>query len=160
MTIYMSIFMGVALATATGFRIFIPMLLLSIGSITGVINLSGNMAWLETEVALVVLTIASIVELLAYLIPGVDNVLDVIDTPIAVIAGILIVFSVVEVDSMMQWMLAIIIGGVIPALLKAFKATLRGFLSIFTGGMGNVFFAIFEVVASLFIAIIAIFFLS
>lgn len=160
MTIYMSVFMGLALATATGFRIFIPMLLLSIGSISGVINLSGNMAWLGTEVALVILIISSIVELLAYLIPGVDNVLDIIDTPIAVLAGILIMFSVIEVDSMMHWMLVIVIGGAIPALLKAFKATLRGFLTIFTGGLGNVFFAIFEVVASLFLAVIAVFFLS
>ncbi|PLS18856.1 DUF4126 domain-containing protein [Bacillus sp. M6-12] len=156
-----SILVGLALATATGFRIFIPMLFLSIGSLTGFIDLSPNMEWLGTDTALIVLGIGTVFELLSYLIPGVDNIMDMIDTPIAVIAGILVMFSVVQTDNpMTHWIIAIIIGGAIPAILKAFKATIRGALTAFTGGFGNIFLAILEAVASIIVAVTAIFFLA
>jgi Domain of unknown function (DUF4126) len=157
----MSILVGLALATATGFRIFIPMLFLSIGANYGFIDLSNSMDWLGTDTALIVLGIGTAIELLSYLIPGLDNVMDVIDTPIAVIAGILIMFSVVQTDNpMTHWVLAIIIGGAIPAVLKAFKATIRGGLTAFTGGFGNIFLSIFEAIASIFVAVVAILFLA
>lgn len=161
MTILISVLIGLALATATGFRIFIPMLFLSIGSLTGFIDLSNEMQWLGTGTACFVLAVASLIELLSYLIPGVDNVMDVIDTPIAVIAGIVIMFSVVQADDpMMHWVLSIVIGGSVTAILKACKSAIRGALTIFTGGMGNIVLALVEATASVFIAVVAIFFLT
>lgn len=154
-----NILLGLALATATGFRIFLPMFFLSLASHFEWIALPEKLSWLEGETALIVLGMAMVIELVSYLIPGVDNIMDVIDTPIAVIVGVLVVFSVVEVNLMMEWILAIVIGGVVPAVLKAFKATIRGAITVMTGGLGNGFFSVFEALSSMFIVVVAIFLL-
>lgn len=151
-----NVLLGLALATATGFRIFMPMFLLSFASHLEWMTLPNKLAWLDGDTALLVLGIAMLIELVSYLIPGLDNLMDVIDTPIAVIVGVLVVFSIVEVNSMMEWILAIVIGGVVPAVLKAFKATIRGGITLLTGGLGNGVFSIFEALASIFIVVVSV----
>jgi hypothetical protein len=151
----LSVVIGFALATATGFRIFIPLLALSVASLMGYVNLPENMEWIGTYPALMVFSFALLFEIASYFIPGMDNLMDVLDTPIAVLAGILMMSSVVEADPILKWTLSIIVGGAVPALIKVLKASIRGMFTIFTGGMGNIFFAIFEIIASLFVAMIA-----
>ena len=86
--IALSVALGAGLAAATGFRVFLPLLVLSIASHNGYLPLSEGFGWLSTTSALVMLAVAAIVEILAYYIPGLDHVLDTIATPIAVAAGI------------------------------------------------------------------------
>jgi antibiotic biosynthesis monooxygenase (ABM) superfamily enzyme len=52
------------------------MLVVSVAAYTGHLPLSDNFAWLATPAALVLLSVAALVEILAYYIPGVDNLLD------------------------------------------------------------------------------------
>ena len=79
----LSIALGVGLAAATGFRVFLPMLVVSVAAYTGHLPLSENFAWLGTPGALIMLGVAALVEILAYYIPGVDNLLDTLATPAA-----------------------------------------------------------------------------
>ena len=83
----LSIALGIGLAAAVGFRVFLPMLVMSIAAYTGHLNLGSGFAWLATPAALVMLSVATVLEILAYYIPGVDNLLDTIATPAALIAG-------------------------------------------------------------------------
>lgn len=154
-----NILLGLALATATGFRIFLPMFLLSFTSHIGWVTLPQKLSWLEGETALFVLGVAMLIELVSYFIPGVDNIMDIIDTPIAVIVGFLVVFSVIEVNSMMEWILAVVIGGIVPAVIKACKATIRGGVTLLMGGLGNGLFSIVEALASILIVVISVFLL-
>ena len=78
-----SIALGVGLAAATGFRVFLPMLIMSAAAYTGHMPLSEGFAWLGTPSALVMLGVAAIIEMLAYYIPGLDNLLDSLATPAA-----------------------------------------------------------------------------
>ncbi len=83
----LSIALGVGLAAATGFRVFLPLLVMSAASLTGHLPVGEGFAWLATPTALVMLSAAALVEVLAYYIPGVDNLLDALAAPAAIIAG-------------------------------------------------------------------------
>ena len=72
----LSVALGIGLAAATGLRLFVPMLVASAAAYTGHLPLSENFAWLATLPALILLGVAAAVEILAYYIPGVDNLLD------------------------------------------------------------------------------------
>ncbi len=72
----LSIVLGVALAAATGFRVFLPMLIVSGAAYTGHLHLDDSFAWLGSPPALIMLSVAAFAEVLAYYIPVVDNLLD------------------------------------------------------------------------------------
>jgi hypothetical protein len=91
--IAISIALGVGLAAATGLRVFLPLLIVSVASYAGYLPLGENFAWLATPGALTLLAVAAVVEILAYYIPGVDNLLDTIATPAAFVAGTLVAAS-------------------------------------------------------------------
>jgi Domain of unknown function (DUF4126) len=75
------IILGIALAAATGFRVFLPMLIVSAAAYTGHLSLDNSFAWLGTPAALIMLSVAAVAEILAYYIPVVDNLLDSHATP-------------------------------------------------------------------------------
>src|SRR5215467_2271338 len=83
----LSVVLGVALAAATGFRVFLPMLVVSAAANTGHLSLAGGFAWLGTPAALTMLGVAALAEVAAYYVPGVDNLLDTLATPAAFVAG-------------------------------------------------------------------------
>src|SRR5215468_11337184 len=86
----LSIALGVVLAAATGFRVFLPMLIVSGAAYTGHLQLDNSFAWLGTSSALTMLGVAALAEVLAYYVPVVDNLLDALVTPAALIAGTLV----------------------------------------------------------------------
>ena len=55
----LSIVLGVALAAATGFRVFLPMLIVSGAAYTGHLHLDSSFAWLGTPSALIMLSVAA-----------------------------------------------------------------------------------------------------
>ena len=81
------IVLGIARAAATGFRVFLPMLVVSTAAYTGHLPLDNNFAWLGTPAALIMLSAAAVAEILAYYIPVVDNLLDSLATPAAFTQG-------------------------------------------------------------------------
>ena len=70
------------------------MLVMSIAAYSGHLHLSNGFDWLGTVPALVMLAVAAVLEIVAYYIPGVDNVLDALATPAALIAGTVVVAAV------------------------------------------------------------------
>ena len=77
----LSLVLGIGLAAATGFRVFLPMLIMSGAAYTGHLSLDDNFAWLGTPSALTMVSVAALAEVLAYYVPGVDNLLDTLATP-------------------------------------------------------------------------------
>jgi hypothetical protein len=86
----LSVALGIGLAAATGFRLFLPLLILSGAAYTGYTSLNGGFAWLGTPAAVIMLGTAAIVEIAAFYIPGVDNLLDTVATPDALVAGTIV----------------------------------------------------------------------
>lgn len=154
-----SIFLGVGLAAAVGFRIFIPLLTLSIATHYGNIPLNDSFAWIGSTSAIIVLAIATITELLAYFIPFVDNLLDTIAVPLATVAGTLVMAAVMtDMSPVMTWALAIIAGGGTAAAISGTTATARATSSATTLGIANPIISTTETGGALAISSIAIFF--
>src|SRR5436190_22385019 len=110
--IALSIALGVALAAATGFRVFLPLLVTSIAAYTGHLHLGEHFSWLGTVAAMVMLGVAAAAEVLAYYIPAVDNLLDTLTTPLALVAGAVVSAAVItDLPPLVKWSTAIIAGG-------------------------------------------------
>jgi hypothetical protein len=155
--ITVSIALGVGLAAATGFRVFLPLLVTSIAAYTGHLQLSDNFTWLGTLPAVVMLSVAALIEVLAYYIPAVDNLLDTITTPTALIAGTLVAAATItNLPPAVKWATAIIAGGGVAGITQATTALLRAKSTVMTGGLGNPVLSTLELVGALLLAVLAL----
>jgi hypothetical protein len=134
----LSIFLGIGLASASGFRVFLPLFALSLASYFKVWDLNDSWLWIGSIPALVTLGIATFAEIFAYYIPFVDNLLDTIAAPLAAIAGTVVMAStVVDISPMMTWALALIAGGGTATAMQGMTTVTRLASSVKTAGIGN-----------------------
>jgi hypothetical protein len=134
----LSVMLGVALAASTGFRVFLPMLIASGAAYTGYLPLDQNFAWLATPLALTMLGVAALVEIIAYYVPGVDNLLDTLAAPTALVAGTVLSAAVMtDLPPVLKWTAAIVAGGGAAGLTQGLTSLLRAKSTVFTGGLGN-----------------------
>jgi len=151
-----SILLGIGLAASVGFRIFVPLFALSIASFYNVIPLNENWEWISGMPALITLGIATIVEIVAYLIPWLDNVLDTIAIPLAAIAGTAVMLSTAaDLEPLITWSLAIIAGGGTATAIKTSTSTTRLASTATTGGIANPIVSTVETGSSVVMAILA-----
>jgi len=152
-----SVALGIGLAAATGFRVFIPLLVAGLAARAGWVPLTDSFAWLQSTPALVALGTAAVLETLAFYIPGLDHLLDVLAGPLAVVAGVLASASVmVDLPSEVRWPIAVIAGGGIAALTKGTTAVLRAKTAAITGGLGNPVVSTAETAGAATVSILAI----
>jgi hypothetical protein len=136
---------AIALSAACGFRVFIPPLLIGLATRFGVIEPPSHLLWLASWQALALLVIASLIEIIAYYIPWIDNMLDSVTTPLAVTAGILLTSNLLAGhDPSLRWALAVIAGGGTAGLMQISTTALRAGTTGLTGGLGNFLFATIE----------------
>ena len=151
------IVLGVGLAAATGFRVFLPLLIVSGAAYSGHLPLADNFAWLGTSSALIMLGVAAFVEVLAYYVPGVDNLLDTLATPAALVAGTVVSAAVMtDVPPMVKWTAAVIAGGGVAGLTQGTTAILRAKSTVLTGGIGNSVIATAELGGALLLTLLAL----
>lgn len=158
LAVLVSVIAALGLAAACGFRVFVPMLVISAAARADLLNLSEGFAWLGTTPALICLGIATAVEIGAYYVPVVDNFLDTISAPAAVIAGIVVAGAViVDIDPWLRWTLAVIAGGGAAAAVKLPLTLTRGATTTLTAGLGNSVVSTTELVASSTFSVFAVF---
>jgi hypothetical protein len=153
----LSIVLGIALAAATGFRVFLPMLIVSGAAYTGHLHLDDSFAWLGTRSALIMLSVAALAEVLAYYIPVVDSLLDVVSAPAAFIAGTILSAAVMtDMPPMVKWTAAVIAGGGVAGITRGLTGILRAHSTVLTGGLGNSIIATAELVGAVLISFLAL----
>ena len=153
----LSVVLGIGLAAATGFRVFLPMLVASAAAYFGHLPLSDSFAWLGTGPALTMLSVATLVEILAYYVPGLDNLLDTLATPAALVAGTIVSAAVMtDVPPMVKWTAAIIAGGGVAGLTQGATAIIRANATVFTGGLGNFVISTAELIGALVVSLLAL----
>ncbi len=158
MELALSICLGIGLSAACGFRVFVPLLGMSFAANAGHIDLSPGFDWISTWPAFACFLTATILEIAAYYIPWLDNLLDSVATPAAVLAGTLITAAVItDMSPLMKWSLALIAGGGTAGIIQASSVALRGGSSLATGGLANFAIASGELIASLATTIFSIF---
>ncbi|MBP7173122.1 MAG: DUF4126 domain-containing protein [Cloacibacterium sp.] len=133
-----SAFIGIGLAAASGFRVFLPMFAVSLASYMGWIPMNESFQWLSGLPTLITTGIATIVEILAYYIPYVDHLLDTASVPLATIAGsVMFASQFADIGTFPQWALALIAGGGTAAAISTGFAGTRVASTATTGGLGN-----------------------
>jgi hypothetical protein len=153
----LSIVLGIALAAATGFRVFLPMLIVSGAAYTGHLQLDNSFAWLGTPSALTMLSVAALAEVLAYYVPLIDNLLDALATPAALVAGTIVSAAVMtDVPPIVKWTAAVIAGGGIAGLTQGLTGVLRAHSTVLTGGLGNPVIATAELGGAVLISFLAL----
>ena len=135
---FLSVCLGLGLAAACGFRVFIPLLVMSVASTTGYLELSGGFAWIASIPALTTFAVATVLEIGAYYIPWLDNLLDSVASPAAVVAGVIVSATVITgMDPYLKWTLAVIAGGGIAGAVQVATTGTRGASTVLTAGIGN-----------------------
>lgn len=160
MDIVLSVIIGISLAAACGFRVFVPMLVMCIACRAGAIHLNPSLAFLASTPALICFSVATVAEILAYKIPLVDHALDTIASPCAVIAGTLAVAGQFTFTGgngdLLKWGMAAVVGGGAAGAVQATTVVGRGVSTLFTGGLGNPVFATVESGSSIVLSILAV----
>ncbi len=154
----LSTFIGIGLAAAAGFRVFLPLFAVSFASYLGWIPMSDNFEWLSGLPTLITTGVATIIEILAYYIPVVDNFLDTLSIPLATIAGsVLFASQFIELGTFPQWALALIAGGGTAATIASGFAGTRAASTATTGGIGNNLVATTETAGAGLMSVLSIF---
>jgi hypothetical protein len=152
-----SIALGIGLAAAVGFRVFLPLLVASIAAYTGHLHLNESFSWLGSVTAITMLSVAALVEVLAYYIPAVDNLLDTVTAPLALVAGTLVSAAVIaDMPPLIKWSTAIIAGGGVAAITQGVTTLVRAKSTAFTAGLGNPVVSTVEMVAAAIISLLAL----
>ena len=153
----LGIAVGFGLAAAAGFRVFVPLLAAAIAAKTGVLTLSPGFHWLATTPALAALGTATVLEVGAYSVPWLDQLLDIIATPAAMLAGMLAAASVVvDLPPVLKWGAVLLAGGAAgvtqgATVFTRFKST------TLTGGAGNPVVSTMELIGAVVTSVLAIF---
>ncbi|MEO8664778.1 MAG: DUF4126 domain-containing protein [Ignavibacteria bacterium] len=156
MDIALGILLGIGLAASCGFRVFVPMLVTNVGSLLGYIKLSQGFEWMGSWIAFAAFLVATIVEIAAFYIPWLDNALDTVSGPLAMIAGTVLTASfLTDTTPLIQWTLGIIVGGGTAGIVKVGASAARLTSTATTGGMANAVVATTENIMSTVLSVLS-----
>jgi Domain of unknown function (DUF4126) len=134
----LSLMLGVSLSAACGFRVFVPLLVMSVASLSGDLTLASGFEWIGTPQAFAMFAVASGLEVGGYYIPWLDNLLDTVAAPAAIVAGTIVTASSVsELSPLLQWTLAVVAGGGAAGLTQSLTSITRFASTATTGGLAN-----------------------
>jgi len=153
----LSLLIGIGLSAACGFRVFVPLLVVSIAANTGHLSLAKSFAWMGSDAALIAFAVATVLEITAYYVPWLDNLLDTVASPAAVVAGTIITASLVaDLSPFLRWTLAVIAGGGVAGLVKGTTVLTRATSTATTGGLANPILATAELGGSVVTSVMSI----
>lgn len=157
-TTLLSIALGIGLAASAGFRVFLPLFALSLSAYFGLWPINESWQWLSSTPALIILGVATLVEITAYLVPYIDHLLDTIAVPLAGLAGTAVMASTTaDLSPAVTWTLAIITGGGAAAAIKGATATTRVASTATTGGLANPIVSAAETGTAIFMTVLSLF---
>jgi len=144
--------LGMGLAACAGLRAWLPLLLLSVMARTGYITLGAGFEFLAREDALVILGVATIIEVVADKVVGLDHLLDAVGTIARPAAGAVLASAVlVNLDPLAAAILGLIAGGASSLLVHSSKSIVRAKTTALVpihGGAGNAVVSTAEDMAS------------
>lgn len=149
--------LGVALAAACGFRVFLPLFGMGMAAHFGQLALAPDLRWAASTPALVALGTATVAEVAAYYIPWLDHALDVLASPAAVLAGVVASAAVlVDLPPLVRWGTALVAGGGAAGLVQGATVLARAKSGLVTGGAANPLVATAELAGALVVTLLAL----
>ncbi len=148
---------GIGLSAACGFRVFVPLLVMSVASLVGWFEPMQGFEWLAMPSVCIALAVATVCEIAAYYVPWVDNILDTVATPAAMVAGTLTTMAVSsgEMSQFASWAAAIIVGGGTAGAVQMSTVAVRGLSTATTGGLANPVVSTGEWIGALLLSILS-----
>ena len=157
MAYILQILIGIGLAATCGVRIFVPLLVMGIAGYSGYLELASEFSWIASLPAIIIFAVATIIEIAAYFIPYVDNLLDSISIPASVIAGIVVAASVItDMHPLLRWTFAVIAGGGVATVTSLVSNGVLGVSTVASGGGANPAVSGVESALSIVSAIVAV----
>ena len=136
MEFVLALSLGLGLAAASGFRVFLPPFLYGLAirfDFTPIdISVQGASEWMSSDLGLLLLGSAMVLEILAYYVPWLDNLMDTIASPAA------------------------IAGGGVSGTIQIGTVSVRALSTMTTAGIANPLVSTAEAGASIFCTILAI----
>jgi hypothetical protein len=130
--------MGLSLAACAGLRAFLPLFAIGFAGRMDWIPLTSHFEWLQSTPSLIVFGVAVAAELLADKVPWFDNLLDIFQTFVKPIAGVMAVAAVLhELTPLQGAVLALVLGGGVAGAVHLGKAKVRLLSTLSTGGLAN-----------------------
>lgn len=144
--------LGIGLAACAGLRAWLPLLLVSVMARGGYLELAGSFEFLAREDTLVILAVATVLEVVADKVVGLDHLLDAIGTIARPAAGAVMASAVlVDLDPLVAAVLGLIAGGASSLLVHSGKSIVRAKTTALVpvhGGAGNAMVSTAEDVTS------------
>jgi len=152
------VLLGLGLASATGLRTFLPLLMLAVAARFGLfgVTLNEHLGWLGSIPAIAALGVAAVLEFAGDKIPVVDHALNVVGAVTRPIAGAIAAASVFAgLDPTTAAVAGIIVGAPTAFAFNAFQGGTRLTSTATTGGLGNPLLSLIEDVLSLGMVLVA-----
>jgi hypothetical protein len=155
-----AIMLGLGLSAACGLRVFVPVLVLSIAAKAGLVTLAPSLAWIGSTEGIVCLSVATVLEIVAYKVPWLDHFLDTLASPAAVVAGAIVsasqIGAISGVHPMVQWTCAIIVGGGLAGVVQIGTVATRAASTVATGGLANPIISGLQSAGSIIVSVLAV----
>ena len=152
-----AIAVGLGLAASAGMRVFLPLFVLGLAGANDIVPIAESWSWLSSPVALIGLGTAMVLEIGAYYVPWLDNALDVVATPAALVAGMIATASVlVDVPPLLKWAVVIIGGGGIAGITQSASVLTRLKSGAVTAGVANPVVSTAELIGALLLSLLAV----
>ena len=147
---------GTGLSSVAGVRAYLPLALVGLFARLGLFELPRPFGLLDDWVVVVALLALALVESGLDKIPALDSILDVVQTPIRVIAGAVLFSAALEAGLGADAIPELIAGGGIAGTVAVLKAVLRPSANVSTAGVSAPFLSTFEDVVAVVGGILAV----
>ena len=141
MDLLAQLMMAVGLATCAGLRAWLPLLVVSVMARAGYVTLGGSFEFLARDDALIIFTIATVLEIMADKFVGLDHLLDAVGIVARPVAGAVMASAVlIDMDPLVSVILGVMAGGASSLLVHSGKSIVRvktTALAPVHGGAGN-----------------------
>ena len=148
--------LGIGLSAACGIRAFLPLLLVALNQRFNLIQTSFHLEWLDNNIVLIVLCVATIIELIAYYIPLIDHALDFIGSPLVFLVGAMSMASVIpDMPVYIDNILSIILGGSTALSMNGLMGIGRMKTTTLSAGAANPVYATLENIVSMVLTLLS-----
>lgn len=149
--------LGLGLAAACGFRVFVPLLVLGVAARMDLVPLVPGWEWMASLPAIIAFGSATALEVVGYYIPWFDHLLDIVATPAAVTAGLLVSSAVIaDLPPLVRWTAILVGGGGLAAFVQSSTVGLRAASGATTGGLANPVVATVELAGATVTSVLAV----
>jgi uncharacterized membrane protein len=147
---------GIGLSSVAGVRAYLPLALVGIFARLGLFELPETFDLLSNWLVIAALLVLAVVESVLDKIPALDTVLDVVQTPIRIVAGALLFSAALEAGLGVEAIPELAAGGGIAGTVAVLKAVLRPPANAASAGVSAPFLSTFEDVVAVVGGILAV----